>query len=113
VYLIEPVYWLNRCSSFLFGSLFSIAISLSVIGRILGLHPFSGVTFTVFCCRFMSIHFSIFASPMRMAVSFSSCRVVAVVFPVDAISWSISVSKGMNGSVSSVLYFGCFHVNPK
>jgi hypothetical protein len=50
---------------------------------------------------------------MRMAVSFSSCRVVAVVFPVDAISWSISVSKGMNGSVSSVLYFGCFHVNPK
>jgi hypothetical protein len=88
-------------------------MSLSDIGRILGLLPFSGVMFTVFCCRFVSVHFSVFASPILMPVSFSVWSSVEVVFPVDAISWSISCSVGMNGSLSCFLYFGACHFNPK
>jgi len=94
--------WLNMCSVFLL-NLFSMSISLLLIGRILGLLPFSGVMFKVFCCVLRSIHFSIVASPMRIPVSFSVWSSVAVRSPHDAISWSISVSIGMNGSLSSGL----------
>ena len=62
--------WLNMCSV-LRVSLFSISINLLLIGRILGLLPFSGVTFNVFCCVFRFIHFSIVASPIRIPVSLS------------------------------------------
>ena len=84
-------------------------ISLSDIGRILGLLPFSGVIFTVFCSVFMSIHFRVWASPILMPVSLSICNSVDSFFPDEAISWSISVSVGMNGSFSSALYLGFSH----
>ena len=100
---------LNRCSLSLF-SWFSIAISLSLIGSIRGLLPFSGVMFTIFCWKLMSCHCSIVASPILIPVSFSICNSVAVTVPIDAISWSISVSVGMNGSLSAGLYVGCSHV---
>ena len=82
---------------------------MSLIGSILGLLPFSGVTFTVFCSVFMSIHFSDCASPILMPVSFSICSSVDSFLPHEAMSWSISVSVGMNGIFSSALYLGFSH----
>ena len=100
----------NMCS-LVCGYSFSIAVSLSVSGRILGLLPFSGVMFTVLFCRFMSVHFSSCASPILIPVSLSSCRSVASLCLHDAIKMSISDSVGINGSVSSALYFGCSHLS--
>jgi hypothetical protein len=100
--------WMNTCS-FLLVNLFSMFMSLSFIGRILGLLPFSGVMFMVFCCVLMSFHFILVASPILAPVSFRVSSSVAVRVPHDAISWSISVSVGMNGIFSSIVYFGFFH----
>ena len=46
-------------------------MSLSLIGRILALLPFSGCMFTVFLWMSMSSHFSLVASPTLAPVSFS------------------------------------------
>lgn len=86
------------------GSLWSFVImfmSLSLIGRMRGLLPFSGVMFNVLRWVSRSVGLSCVSSPIRIPVSFSVCSMVAVWYPHEAISWSISSSVGMNGS------FGC------
>ena len=90
--------------------LFIIPISLSDIGRILGLLPFSGVIFIVLRCTSRSSAVSCVNSPILIPVSLSVCRIVAVSFPHDAIRMSISCSVGMNGSFCTVTYRGGFHV---
>lgn len=75
-----------------------IPISLSLIGRILGLLPFSGVIDIVLRWMSISSGLSCVSSPIRIPVSFSVCSTVAVSFPHEAINWSISSSVGMNGS---------------
>jgi len=92
-----------------FGLLFIMAISLSLIGSILGLLPFSGVMFTLFRSWSMSMGFSCVSSPILMAVSLIVCRTVAIVLLAPAMSWSISSSVGMNGSRSFAVYLGGFH----
>lgn len=72
--------------------------SLSEMGRILGLLPLAGVMLRVLCSGERSVHFSLVASDIRIPVSFSVCSNMAVRFPHEAISWSISASVGMNGS---------------
>jgi hypothetical protein len=109
--LIDFSFDANIDSLFLF-SWFSIATSLSLIGSIRGLLPFSGVTLIVFLWVSKSIHFNILASPMRTPVSFSSCRSDAVLMFADAIRESISCSVGMNGSFCSFLNFGFSHFAP-
>ena len=64
-----------------------------------GLLPFSGVILTVLDSESMSIHLSCHASPLRIPVSFSICRKVDMRLLQAEISWSISVSFGMNGSL--------------
>ena len=44
------------------------------------------------------------------AGSLSSCRKVAMRLVQPAVSWSISISFGMNGSLRMVWYKGGFHV---
>lgn len=94
---------LGSMFSLFLGSLFSIPISLSLIGSIRGLLPFSGLMFTVFLSRSKSIHVSIWASPILAPVSFRSCRTVDILLLHDAIKMSISCSVGMNG-----IYFSCW-----
>jgi hypothetical protein len=89
-----------------------MAINLLLIGRILGLLPFSGVMFIVLFSKFMSIHFSLCASPILIPVSLSICSIVLSFLPHDAVSWSISVSVGMKGIFSSWVYFGLSHFSP-
>ena len=93
-----------------FGIVASMLISLSEIGRILGLLPFSGVTLTVLRTVSMSIGIILVSSPILIPVSLSICSTVAVTFPLAAISRSISSSVGMNGSRSCGVYLGGFHV---
>ena len=78
-------------------------------GNILGLLPFAGFIWITFLSESMSCHCSLVISMPLAPVSFSSCNAVLVTVFVAAISASISFSCGMNGSVSSVSYFGCFH----
>lgn len=84
-------------------------ISLSLIGSIRGLLPFSGVIAntlrSVSRCRGVSC----VSSPIRIPVSFRVCRMVESFLPVPAMSKSISCSVGMNGSRSIGMYFGAFH----
>ena len=75
-----------------------------------GLLPLDGVMLIVFCSVDMSVHVSFVASEIRMPVSLSVWSSVAVRFPHDAISWSISVSVGMNGILFSVVMCGFVHV---
>ena len=96
-----------------FGIWFIMSMSLLGIGSIRGLLPLVGVMLSVFCSVEKSIHLSSTASEMRMAVSFSVWSSVAVRFPHEAISWSISNSVGMNGSLSWIVYFGFFHLISK
>ena len=91
------------------GIWFIMLTSLSLIFIILGLLPLAGVMFIVLWLVSRSCHFSIVASLILMPVSFSVCRSVAVFFPHAPISWSISCSVGINGSLLSGVYFGCFH----
>jgi len=51
----------------------------------------------------MSIHFSMHASPILMAVSLMVCSAVATCFPVPEIKASISCSVGMNGIFSVIV----------
>ena len=93
-----------------FGILFIMPISVSLIGSIRGLLPFSGVTFTLFRVKSMSIGCSCVSSPILMPVSFMVRRIAPSIFPHDAIKRSISCSVGMNGSRSFGVYFGAFHL---
>ena len=81
-----------------FGSSLSMFTSLVDMGRLRGLLPFSGVTRTELLTKSMSVQQSWHASPHLTPVSFSSCRKVVILLLHAAISWSISVSVGMNGS---------------
>lgn len=92
-----------------FGRLFSMLMSLLDIFRMRGLLPFSGVILIVAFSVSRSVHFSLHASPHLAPVSFSSCRKVAVLLVQLLISWSISVSVGMNGSFLSLLHIGGSH----
>ena len=98
--------------SFIFRWLLSIAHSLGLSGSILLLLPLIPVMFTV--CRVVSTccHLSFAISPILAAVSFSSCRSVAVFGCPAAIRLSSSSSFGMNGSGSSIVYVGLAHVLP-
>jgi hypothetical protein len=87
-------------------------MSLSLIGSIRGLLPFSGVTLTVLAWKFMSVHLRLWASPMRAPVSLRIWSMVANLGLHDAISMSISFSVGMNGMCVSALYVGLFHLIP-
>ena len=62
----------------IFGSVFSMFISLFDILSARGLLPFSGVILTEAFSKSMSIHLSLHASPHLIPVSFRSCRKVAV-----------------------------------
>ena len=103
--------WNMVCLSF--GIWFIMSMSLLDILSMRGLLPLVGVMLSVFCSVEKSIHLSFTASDMRMAVSFSVWSSVAVRFPHEAISWSISNSVGMNGSLSWIVYFGFFHLISK
>ena len=59
------------------GSLFRSAISLLLIGSILGLLLFDGVMVMVLRCVSMSVHWSFISSSVLMPVSFRVCRIVA------------------------------------
>jgi len=80
------------------GSSFSMFTSLVDIGRFLGLLPFSGVTRTELLTKSVSVQQRWHASPHLTPVSLSSCRKVVILLLHAAISWSISVSVGMNCS---------------
>ena len=91
----EPV---NTFGLFL-GRAFIISISVVVTFHILGFERFSGwLSVIMFFSRSMSVHCSRFASPERIAVSFSSWRYAAFFLPEPAISASISCSLGMKGN---------------
>jgi hypothetical protein len=81
-----------------FGSSFCMFASFVDRGRFLGVLPFSGVTRMELLTKSMSVQQSWQASPHLTPVSFSSCRKVVILLLQAAISWSISVSVGMNGS---------------
>jgi len=90
-----------------------MAISLSLMGSILGLLPLLGVMLIVLCSVERSAHFSLVASDTLAPVSFRVWHSVLMVLLVEAISWSISVSVGMNGILSSGLKCGRSHVFPR
>jgi len=96
--------------SLFFGSWFSMSISLLLMGTMRGLLFLLGLMFSVLCSVDRSIHWSFTASLIRMAVSLSACNSMDVRLPHEAMSWSISVSVGMNGIVVSVIRCGLFHV---
>ena len=73
--------------------------NLPDIFRIRGLLPFSGVTLTEGFSVSRSVHFSLQASPHLTPVSFSSCKKVAIRWLQPLISWSISFSVDMKGSL--------------
>ena len=87
----------------------SMAKSLLLIGSILPLLFLDGAMFIVLF-GFMSVHCSFLLSSVLIPVSLSICRSATKSFFVaDAIKMSNSCSVGMNGSLSSFLYFGGFH----
>ena len=95
------------------GSWFSMSISLLVMGSIRGLLPLVGVMLSVFCSADRSCHLSFTSSEILIPVSLSVCSSVAVRLAHEAISWSSSVSVGMNGSLASAFMCGRFHDLPK
>lgn len=114
--LIVSLRGLNNVSYFVrgsFGRFTSIVISLSLIGKIRALLPFSGVTDSVLRCVSRSVDVSCVSSPILMPVSFNTCSIAAVFVLQCAIKRSISSSVGMNGSFSTAVYRGGFHVFPK
>ena len=89
---------------FSFGIAFNISMRRVEIGSVRGLLPFAGwLIVSILRSVSMSFHSSDKASIVLAALSFSICRNVATRLLVVAISWSISVSCGMNGSVSFLL----------
>ena len=95
-----------------FGSEVSRSMSLVEILIMRGRLCFSGLILIVLLSVSMSVHSVCQASPHLAPVSFSSCRKVPVSCPHPAMSWSSSVSVGMNGNVSTRLYLGGFLVPP-
>lgn len=84
-----------------------MAVSLWLVFQMRGLLFFSGsFRMMILLSRSASVHFSLFASPHRMAVSFSSWRNVASFLLQPAISASISCSVGMKGILRVILHFG-------
>src|SRR3990172_2678823 len=77
-----------------------------------GLLCFSAVMLTTLLSKSTSSHFSVQISPHLAPVSFSICRKVAMRIVQPAISWSISVSFGMNGSLRTHWYSGGSHLPP-
>ena len=80
-----------------------------------GLLPFSGVMRVQFLAGSMSVQRMFHASPGLAADSLMSWRNAATLGFVPAMSWSISVSRGMKGRFSIRLYRGglngiCFHL---
>lgn len=98
--------------SFCLCVLFSMFMSLLLIGSIRLLLPFSASMWMVFLLRSMSVHLVSVASPILAPVSLSSCR-SRLVFGVPLfISVSSSFSVGMNGKAVCFLYFGLSHFFP-
>jgi len=81
-----------------FGRLFIIPISLSLMGSILGLLPFSGVMLRVFLSVSRSLSVNCVSSPMRIPVSLRHWSTADRTLPEPDMSRSISCSVGMNGS---------------
>ncbi len=105
---------LKRLLSSLFGSAFSIAISVSDRRRVRLLLPFSGQLILIcFVLKSMSVHCSDVASPILAPVSYSNCNRVLVLFPVPAISCLTSSSCGKNGSFSGTTILGFCHSENK
>lgn len=88
----------------------SMAMSLSLIGSILGLLPFSGVIDRVLRSVSRSVGISLVSSPIRIPVSFSVWSMMASFGLECAIKRSISCSVGMNGSFAVGVYCGIIHV---
>jgi len=89
------------------GSAFNMVANLFDTLRLRGLLPFSGLLIdSVLASVSKSVHFSCSASPYLHAVSFRVCKNVASRCFVPLISWSISVSVGMNVILSVYLYDG-------
>ena len=108
--VLSPCLSVWKTLPFMWGRLFSIAMSFGLIGNILLLLPFSAVMYIVFRSWSMCVHCSFSISPILAPVSLSSCRSAAVFgLPAD-IRESISASVGMNGSLLSCVYFGSVHV---
>jgi hypothetical protein len=91
------------------GDLFRSAISLSLIGSILGLLRFDGVMVRVLRSVLKSVHWSFISSSVLIPVSFRVKRAVAYFGLDDAIIWSISCSVGMYGYLSSFAYLVLVH----
>ena len=85
----------------LLGRLLSIASSFGESLNCRGCPCFSAVHFTVEFSVSRSIHLSFHTSPIRIPVSLSSCRQVAIFFPEAEIKQSISDSNGTKGRVST------------
>jgi hypothetical protein len=96
-----------------FGSRFIMSMSFVLIGNIRGLLFLVGVMLSVLCSVSRSCHLSFTSSEILIPVSMSVCSSVTVCFQHDAISWSISVSVGTNGSLVSGFMHGRFHDLPK
>jgi len=107
---VVSVLGLKMLLSGLFGSAFSIAISVFDIGNVRALLPFSGQLILICCVlKSMSVHCSEVASPILIPVSYNICSRVLVVFPVPAISCFISSFCGRNGSFCGIVFFGFVH----
>ena len=94
---------------FSLGRRFIIPISFCVIGSIRLLLPLAALMLTACCSKLMSVHWILAASIVLAPVSFSSSRSADMLIDAAAISWSISVSVGMNGIDISAWYVGLFH----
>lgn len=91
------------------GNVFNIPIDFWLTFHILGLEPFSGsFSLMMFFSKSMSVHNNLFASPDRIAVSFKTCRNVAVFLPEPEIRASNSCSFGMNGNLRMTWHFWLF-----
>ena len=98
---------------FRFGSAPSIPVNLTLIFHIRGLLPFSGVFSVIsLLSSSKSVHFSLVASPERIAVSFSSRRKAASFLWAPEIRLSSSSSFGMNGILRVNLVLGFSHFIP-
>lgn len=107
--VLNAAMFVENMVSLLRDSWFSILRSLSDMRRSRGLLPLAGVMLSVFCSVDRSVHFSFTASEILIPVSFRVCSSVAVWFPHEAISSSISVSVGMNGNRLSGMKWGLIH----
>ena len=89
-----------------------MSISFVLIGNSRGLLPFVGVMLRVLCSVDRLVHFSNVASDILIPVSLSVWSKAAMRFEHEAISWSSSVSVGMNGILVCSFTFGGFQDLP-